>query len=59
MKNTLPISVKMPKYQHSLGVRKYSRVVNEQFKSYAAETSIHGIKYMNANGRHWSERYIG
>ena len=56
MKGILPLSVKIPKYPHTMKERKYSNVVKEQFKNYAAETSIHGIKYLNANGRHSSER---
>ena len=37
-------------------VRKYSNVLDKQFSGYAAETSIHGIKYLNEKDRHWSER---
>ena len=39
-----------------LKVRKHSSALGKQFSGYAAETSIHGIKYLNEKGRHWSER---
>ena len=39
-----------------LKIRKHSNALGKQFSGYAAETSIHGIKYLNEKGRHWSER---
>ena len=30
--------------------------LGKQLKDYSAETSIHGVKYIYATDRHWSER---
>ena len=38
-------------------IRKTSQaMLGKQLKAYSEETSIHGVKYIYATDRHWSER---
>ena len=41
-----------------IGVEKQKRSTSliDQFRKFSTETSLHGIKYLNEEGRHWGER---
>ena len=43
-----------------IGVEKQKRSTSliDQFRKFSTETSLHGIKYINEEGRHWGERVL-
>ena len=51
-----PMSKHDLQMKHTVKMNKCSKITNKYFSHYAAETSIHGIKYLNENNRHWFER---
>ena len=51
---------KVTEMDNSKNMQKFRKtsqaMLGKQLKDYSAETSIHGIKYIYATDRHWSER---
>ena len=51
---------KVTEMDNSKNMQKFRKtsqaMLGKQLKAYSAETSIHGIKYIYATDRHWSER---